>query len=573
MESVPGETLQSLLTEGVAHHQAGRLPQAAALYERALALAPNHADVLHLSGLVAYQTGLIEPAIALIERAIGINPQVAAFRSNLGNALRSAGRDDEAADSYARAIALDPSYADPHHNLGLLHRATGRVEEAIACFRRAVALNPDYAEANHSLGVLLQRQGRVEDAILCFRRALAAQPGFSACCNNLGIALKQQDGLDGAIACFRRALELVPDYPDALNNLATALVESRRLDEAETRFRDAIALQSDYADAHANLGILLLSKGELRSGWAEYEWRWHQPHRAAWRPSYAAPQWMGEPAEGRTILVHAEQGFGDTIQFCRYVKLLAERGLRVVVEVQRPLFRLLRALPGADSVIVRGDTVPEVELHCPMLSLPLAFGTTLETIPAPSPYLNADSALASAWGERLAAVGQPGRRVGLVWAGNPQSRAPQASGVDRRRSIDPRLLAPLAKVPGVQLVSLQKDGPPAPEALRMADFMAEVADFADTAALIANLDLVVSVDTAVAHLAAALGKPVCLLDRHDPCWRWLTDRRDSPWYPTLRIYRQPWAGGWVPVLEELCRDLAAWTAAQGRVGLRPAIAS
>jgi len=264
---------------------------------------------------------------------------------------------------------------------------------------------------------------------------------------------------------------------------------------------------------------------------------------------FARPQWRGE-ATRKTLLIHAEQGIGDTLQFCRYAMLAAGRGLRVTMEVQTPLVRLLRGLPGVDLVRGCGDELPAFDLHCPMLSLPFALGTTMATVPSATCYLHADAALAAAWQARLAAMANQCLRIGLVWAGNPDAVA-----IDHLRSLAPDRLAPLFALSGLHFFSLQKGGPAAPGDFPLTDFMDEMADFADTAALIANLDLVISVDTAVAHLAAALGKPVWLLDRFYPCWRWLTGRRDSPWYPSLRIYRQPSSGDWDSVLAEVARDL------------------
>jgi hypothetical protein len=284
----------------------------------------------------------------------------------------------------------------------------------------------------------------------------------------------------------------------------------------------------------------------MAEGWREYEWRWQVADMAASRRDFSQPQWSGEAAAGRTLLIHAEQGLGDTLHFCRYATLAADRGMRVIMQVQTPLVRLLRNLPGVDQVVARGDDLPAFDLHCPMQSLPLAFGTTLTTIPAGSAYLRADAAVAAAWGVRIDAMGDRRPRVGVAWAGNPGMIR------DASRSLRPARLAPLSGLAGLHFFSLQKDGPPA---AGLTDLMGEMADFADTAGLICNLDLVISVDTAVAHLAAGLGKPVWLLDSFDPDWRWLLGRRDSPWYPSLRVYRQPRPGDWDAVLDAVAGDL------------------
>jgi len=591
MAGEPAADLAAMLDRAVAAHRAGRIGEAEAGYRAILAAAPRHADAMHLLGLAAHQRGRHAEAAETIAAAIALLPSAPAFHSNLGTTLLALGRTQDAVEACRRAVAIDAEFPDGWHNLGVALLIAGEMQDAESCHARAAALRPDYpeaflgwggalmalgreadaatrfaqaaalrpsyAEAHDSLGLAVMGLGRIDEAERCFRRALAEQPDLAGAASHLGIALRRQDRADPAIACFRHALALMPDHPEAHNNLATALVEKRGLDEAEAHYRAALALTPDYADAHANLGMLLLTKGDLAAGWAEYEWRWRQPRRVSFHSGFAQPQWRGENAAGRTLLVHAEQGFGDTIQFCRFAPLAAAKGLRVVLEVQTPLVRLLRGLPGLVQVIGRGETLPDFDLHCPMLSLPLALGTTLDTIPAETPYLAAEPEAVAEWGASLAAASRAGRRVGLVWSGNASTRQPQSSGMDRRRSIDPRLLLPLADVPGLHLVSLQKDGPPPPEGLPVTDLMARVDDFADTAALIANLDLVVSVDTAVAHLGAALGKPVWLMDRFDACWRWLDGRADSPWYPGLRIYRQPAPGAWHMVVEAIARDLSA----------------
>ncbi len=298
-----------------------------------------------------------------------------------------------------------------------------------------------------------------------------------------------------------------------------------------------------------------------RRGGAEYEWRFRSWQQSRAVRSFRQPQWQGEPAPGRTLLLHAEQGLGDTLQFCRFVELAAAAsGGRVILEVQQPLFRLLHGLPGAARVITFGAMPPEFDLHCPLLSLPLALGTTLETIPPAPRHLRADPARVAAMGARLAMNAGRKPRIGVAWAGNPRTGVPTAMAIARRRSVPPALLAPLFEVAGVAFFSLQKGGPPAPADAPLTDLMPEVADVADTAVLVENLDLVIAVDTAVAHLAAALGKPVWLLDRFDHCWRWLAGRRDSPWYPTLRIYRQPAPGDWDSVIAEVARDLRGFGA-------------
>jgi len=356
---------------------------------------------------------------------------------------------------------------------------------------------------------------------------------------------------DLAAASLHEAIAINPGSAPYHAALGNALRELGLLDEAIASYRKAIAMTPELIDAHYNLATTLLLQGDMRAGWAAFEWRWKTEYLSMVQWPFTQPQWAGEPARGRTLLIHAEQGLGDSLQFCRYATLAARRGLRVILEVQAPLVRLLRNLPGVERVMARGEALPDFDLHCPMMSLPLAFATTVETIPRSAAYLRADPAQVEAWRMRLDGMAQRGPRIGLVWAGSATLT------IDLRRSINPEKLAPLVRLPGLHFVSLQKVGPTAPADFRLTDFMEEMNDFAATAALIANLDLVISVDTAVTHLAAALGKPVWMLDRFDHCWRWLTGRRDSPWYPTLRLYRQPQRGDWDSVLADVVRDLKA----------------
>jgi tetratricopeptide (TPR) repeat protein len=506
---------QRVFSDAVRHHQSGNLAEAERLYRQVLAEYPRHADSLNLLAVVQHQTGRRDPALVMIRQAIAINPNVGSYHSHLGNMLREHGRLDEAVSSIQRAIELEPNFAEPYSNLGIVLQKQRRLDEAAACYRRAIELKPLYAEAHTNLGTVFQEQRRLDDAI----------------------------------ACYRKAVEINPSYPDVYCSLGVALAELARLDEAVACYRRAIDLKPDFPDAHIDLALALLARGDMAAGWEEHEWRWQTPKMMEARRNFAQPQWRGEAAEGRTLLIHAEQGYGDTLQFCRYGPLAAARGLRVIMEVQKPLVRLLRGLPDVALVVARGDKLPPFDIQCPMLSMPLAMGTTMATIPSAASYLHADAAQVAAWRTRLAARVNQGFSIGLAWTGNA------AHAADRRRSIAPDRFTPLFEQAGLRFFSLQKGGTPAPASFPLTDFMPEMGDFADTAALISNLDLVISVDTSVAHLAAALGKPVWLLDRFDSDFRWFTGRRDSPWYPTLRLYRQPQPGDWYSVVAEVARDL------------------
>jgi Tfp pilus assembly protein PilF len=469
-----------------------------------------------------------------------------------------AGRLDEAERLYQSLATIPgPHIADACNNLGAVLGAQGRRDEAVAWLRRAVAARPDFPQAHGNLGRALQELGHTGEAVASFRTAVQRDPSHLGLLLGLANALTELGQWDEAQACFARALAEHPGAAAAHNDRGHALRMQGALDEAVASFRRAIALAPDHAPAHLNLAMALLARGDFAEGWAEYEWRWKTPQGLAHARRFVPPQWRGEPGEGRTLLLHAEQGYGDTLQFCRYAEPAAARGWRVVLGVQRPLVRLMQGVAGVDAVLGPNQDLPPFDRHCPLLGLPLALGTVLETIPRGTAYLRADAAQAARWAARLRGGG--GIRVGLVWAGSRRPHSPILSAADRRRSIAPQRLAPLFAVKGARFFSLQKDGPPMPAHLPVADFMAGMNDFADTAALIANLDLVVSVDTAVAHLAAAMGKPVWLLDRFDACWRWLAGRQDSPWYPSLRIYRQPRYGDWDPVIAAVTAALRGLT--------------
>ncbi|MBN8900549.1 MAG: tetratricopeptide repeat protein, partial [Rhodospirillales bacterium] len=357
-------------------------------------------------------------------------------------------------------------------------------------------------------------------------------------------------------SCYVDALSAGAAPGKVLNNLGLLLQELGQLDEAEAVCRAALDQDPDRIEARVNLALLLLARGDYVEGWRAYESRLLLPGAQTRR--FLQPQWTGAtPPDGRTILLHAEQGFGDTLQFCRYAPLLAAAGARVLLEVPPALVRLAKTLTGVAAVVTAGDPLPPFDLHCPLMSLPVAFGTTLDSIPHSLPYLQADPVQEADWRQALAQV--PGRRIGLVWAGSARLDHPHAAALDRRRSVSLAALAPLAAIPACSFISLQLGvaaAQPSPPGMQLHDPTTHLHDFADTAAVIAALDAVVSVDSAVAHLAGAMGKPVFLLNRFDTCWRWLHGRDDSPWYPTLRQFRQPARHDWATPITQLAQALA-----------------
>jgi Flp pilus assembly protein TadD len=537
------ESVPSLLRQGIEHHHAGQLALAEQCYRRVLAEAPNDPDGLHLLGLVAHQCGKTDVAVRYLARAIRLNPHATHFYRNLANVLCGAGRPRQAVTCLRAIVALEPASEKAWRDLAGALQQTGDLNGAEASLRRAIELVQCSVEAHNDLGVVLAEAGRLEQAEACYHEALRLRPDYAFAHNNLGNLLRMRGRFEAAEASLRTALRVQPDYVNAHNNLGNVLSDLGRVAEAETCYRTALALDATHAEAHYNLGAALLLGGRLAEGWEGYEWRWRR--RGFTQRAFQQPRWAGEALGDRVLLVHAEQGYGDTIQFCRYLPRLGQ-GVRVFLEAPKPLLRLLQGIGGIERLVQAGQPLPAFDVHCALPSLPCVLGTTLDSIPAEVPYLKADRAVTEAWRERLAGSG--GLKVGLVWAGN--SMHP----LDARRSIKPEKLDVLASVPGVTFVSLQY-GARARPGLKLLDWTDELPDFAATAALVMALDLVISVDTSVVHLAGALGKPVWLLNRLDTCWRWLLDRADSPWYPTLRQFRQRRPGDWDGVLGEVAEAL------------------
>jgi tetratricopeptide (TPR) repeat protein len=516
----PPPAVDTRMQRGVALHRQGDVAGADRLYREIIAEAPDYFDALQLAAMTAAQLGRLAEAERLFARAVSIDPDHAGALNNHGTVLKQLKRFDEALASYDRALALRPNAIEALCNRGIVLRELQRFDEALASYDRALELRPDYADALNSRGVALRELGRFDEALANADRALAIRPGFA----------------------------------EALVNRGTSLIELRRLDEALASFQRAQAIRPDYADAHWSESLCRLLAGDFPAGWAKHEWRWRTDAAAGAKREFTQTLWLGEQeVTGKSVLLHAEQGFGDTIQFCRYATLLAQRGARVVLEVQPALCSLLSGLAGVERVVARGDALPEFDFHCPLLSLPLAFRTTLETIPALVPYLAPSPSKVDSWRARVPAGGT---KIGLAWSGS------RTHGNDCNRSITPDRLAPLLEC-GATVVSLQKELcdddrqwlAAHPEVRHFGD---NFSSFADTAALISLLDVVISVDTAVAHLAGAMGRPVwILLPVIGVDWRWMLGREDSPWYPSARLFRQCAIGGWDAVVERIAAELRA----------------
>ena len=606
------------LRQGLAHHQAGRLKEAEDIYRGVLAAAPGQLKALYLLGVLCTAAGRVDEAIDLLTQATAADPDDTEAAFNLGNALFRKGDAAAALARYREVAERRPGYAEVFANMARAYQDLGRLDDAIEAGRTAIKLKPALAEAHTNLGRAYLAAERLGEAIETFQTAVARQPGSAAALANLanalhrarhhqgavdtaraalaiderladawvtqGVALRELGQLDAAVAALRRAVELAPNDAQALTNFANALIDHDRRDEAEAAFRRAIALDPNLAEAHSGLGYLLSSErryaeaiaacdraialrpdfaeahwnqgfayllaGDFEHGWEKYEWRKRHPRYAAAYPSFPAPSWEGEDLQGRTLLIHAEQGLGDSIQFIRYAEMLAARGARIVVACDEALMPLFRRVAGVTEAVDKNGKLPPFDMWIDQMSLPRVTRTRLETIPAPTSYLSADEARVAAWQRELGG----GIKVGLVWAGNPQHSN------DRRRSIPVDLVPPLVDIAGVSFVSLQvgsrsKDVErltPAP----VFDATPRLTDFMETAALVANLDLVVAVDTAVAHLAGGMGRPVWTLLPFDPDWRWVVSRPgDTPWYPTMRLFRQPQPSDWPAVISAVAGEL------------------
>ena len=486
-------------------------------------------DALHLLGFIRLQRGRHLEAIGFLDRAVTADVRSVDATSNLGLALHGAGRLEEAVAAYRKALALAPDHSEIRYNLGNAYLALDRIDEALKSYDEALTHNASHVGAHVNRGNTLLRFNLPAEALASYDKALAIMPGHASILTNRGHALRRLDRPQ-----------------EALIDLAAALAKT-----------------SDFPEAHFETALARLTLGDFSVGWKEYEWRWKTGAFANQRRAFRQPLWLGgEPLSGKTILLHAEQGFGDTIQFIRYARLVAGLGARVICEVQPELVPLLSQLEGqiaGVSIIAKGDALPAFDLHCPLLSLPLAFGTDAASIPAAIPYLAAPAARVARWRERL---GQGRPRAGFVWSGSAAHKN------DANRSIPLARLAPLFENLPLACFSLQREMRDADrEALQhspsLTDLGPELADFADTAAAISLLDIVVSVDTAAAHLAGAMGKAVVILLPHAADFRWLRGASETPWYPTAKLLRQPSFGDWDSVIGGLAGELQRHSAAAG----------
>jgi tetratricopeptide (TPR) repeat protein len=560
------EKVAKFFAEALQLYRARRLAEAEALCRRVISLSADHVNALHVLGRIAVETERPADAVASLTRAVKLQADNAALQGLLGTALLQLGRFEEAVTSLQSAQALAPEVAETHCALGVALAQLDREEPAMAAFLSALKRNPNLVQAHYNLANLYAGRRETAGAVRHYREALRLEPNNAFCHHRLGIGLSLEGHKAEAEKHFREAVRLQPGFIEAQHTLSAVLLLERRFDETVEQFERWVKAEPNSAEAHFDLGADLLMLGRFEEGWPHFEWRWQREGNVPLQRHFPQPQWRGEDLTGRTLLVHDEQGFGDSLHFCRYVTLMAARCEKVVFEARHELIRLFQPNLTSErvSVVPRVAGYPGVEglpatdYQVPLLSLPGLTGTRLETIPANVPYLHADPADIRDWEVRLAHLPRP--RIALVWAGQP------LYSKDAQRSIRLAQLAPLAEIPGPTFLSLQighaaAEAADPPPGLAIHDFTGLIKDFADSAAFLATVDLLITVDTSAAHLAGALGRPVWLLNRFLPDWRWLLEREDSPWYPSLRMFRQAEPNEWDSVIGRVAAELAAYAAA------------
>jgi Flp pilus assembly protein TadD len=534
-----------------------KVPEAAAAYEELLRRAPDSAEANHFMGLVVMQRGELARAVHLIRRSIELEPCRPEFHNNLSIVLGRMNQFPAAMAAADRAISLNPVSPEAWFNKGHALRRMGRLPEAYEALRGACLQGPDNTAALGELGEALLQMGRRDEAIGPLRRVTELAPGSPAGFKTLAHALRQADRPIEAARVYRRVLELTPRSADAHNDLGAVLQELGQVDESEALLRRCLELNPEHPDGHWNLGLSLLIKGRWQDGWLEYEWRRKLRQDAGQKRQFPFPAWDGSPPEGKSLLMVCEQGLGDTIQFVRYATVIARHGARVSVECQPVLRPLIRSVESVERVLVRGEPLPRFDLHVRLLTLPNLLGSTPDNVPNQVPYLHVDDARVAGLAKALAAAG-PGMKVGLVWQGSIHHRG------DRFRSIPLANMLPLARVPGVRWINLQKgkgveqlESHGRPFNMYQWSDPTDLSDRAmlDTAAVIKNLDLIIAVDTSICHLAGALGAKVWVALPLASDWRWLQGREDTPWYPTMRLFRQRSFGQWGDVIERMATEL------------------
>lgn len=544
---------QAFYDLAIALAAARRFSDAEAAYRKATSLNPNFAEAWNNLGVTLQSQSRLPEAIAACIRAVSISPCTIEFRYNLAVALQTDGQLRPAIAEYSTLLAARPDHAATLNNLGEALRLTNQLDDAHAILGQLLSLQPDLPSAWFNLGNVLRDKKDPVGAIGAYQRALSLQPDYPEAGNNLAHLLLETDAIEQARQTIGQVLAAHAEFPEAWLTLGTIQHQQRQIDDAIASYERTIARAPEHASAHHNLGIALLLSGNLQRGWAEFDWRFKVFGKGLTHHTFKQPRWDGSDPAGKRILLYAEQGFGDTIQFSRCASLLARRGARVILAVQPELRRLLAGLSDVEQVVALTDSMPQFDLHCPLMSTPRYLGIDdAASIPSMPAYLQSDSAQSAVWKHRLEDARSP--RIGLAWAGSAEHRN------DRHRSISLNKLAAAFAELDATFISLQ-NGPAAAQLqklkveLPLKDFSDALPDFSDTAALMNNLDLIITVDTAIAHLAGAMGKLVWVLLPWIPDWRWMLDRTDSPWYPTMKLYRQPTRGDYHSPLLQIKSDL------------------
>jgi len=541
-------------TLGFALQSAGRLDEALLKYKKALSLKPDYIEAHTRIADILKSQGKSDEAEWKYKHVVGLKHDQAIASYTLGQVLSEQGKPDEAMQAYQKAIVLKPDYADAYNNLGLVFFGQRKFDQAAEVYKRAIPIKPDYDAFHCNLGNALQELGQLDNAAACYRRTLEINPVSVVAHNNLGSALQELGQLEAAVAEFRLALKIDPNCVDVHNNLARALQELGQLDDAIASYRQALKIKPNDKKFESNLGFALLMCGIFSEGWQKQEARWEAGASTDVRPATHLPQWDGQnPSPGDRLLIFVEQGLGDKLQFSRYIPLAAERftgGVSVLVSPSvQSLFR--RSFPHVEILEAVPADQSAWQWHCPLLSLPLAFGTVLENIPAQIPYLVPDPARIAYWKSKIAALDLSAgtRKIGVVWKPGTFMK------IAKLKALAFQQLAPLLEQPDTAWFSLQKEPDPDNVPGKLINWTDELKDFDDTAALAMNLDLIISVDTSVAHLAGGLGLPIWLFNRHASDWRWMRGREDSPWYPSMRIFTQETAGDWDGVVKRVVECL------------------
>jgi len=552
--SIQENNFDALQLLGALFAQVKKYPQAIKFLSKAIIVDPNHAGCFSNLGISFQKLRRLEEALSSYDKAISLQADYAEAYSNRGAVLQELKRFDEALSSYDKAISIKGDYAEAFNSRGTVLEELKRLEEALSSYHKAISINKDFTESYYNRGNVLHKLKRLEEALSSYDKAISLHEDYAEAYSNRGLVLQDLKRLEEALSSYDKAISLHEDYAEAYSNRGTVLEELKRLDEALSSYEKAISINKDYAEAYWNSSICYLLAGNFNEGWARYEWRWQSKSisKTAGIRKFSQPLWLGtEVLKDQTIFLYAEQGLGDTIQFSRYVSLVAGLGAKVVLEVQPSLVKLLSYLEGISQIISKGDKLPNFDYQCPLMSLPLAFKTELKTIPSVSKNISTDEKKVEKWQAILGEKTKP--RVGIVWSGAVNHKN------DLQRSL--KLSQLITHLPSdYEYLSLQKeisdvDKEVLIECCKIKHFGDDLKDFTDTAALCELIDIVISVDTSVAHLAGTLGKNTWVLLPYSPDWRWLLDRNDSPWYSSVKLYRQEKINDWESALVNIESDL------------------